>query len=195
MQYCMPKRIGTRLLGLVSGLVRQHVTMQKISQTYAKPIAKYLCWRLMFHPFCGDVLYMHFMFQQFGRTVLFWIHHSACLWLGACVSQRTHTHTYIYIYIHTYIHIRAYTYTYLHIDVMATDTYQYVKISKFHIFACVSLTNHWLLLAGHDEAASAWCNSFLLSLSPPPLSALSETPGSWDSWACLGPEHMPCLSE
>ena len=51
--------------------------------------------------------------------------------------------------------------------------------------AHVSLTNLWLLLAGHEEAASAWCNSFLLSLSPPPLSALSETPGSWDSWACL----------
>ena len=184
MQSCMPKRIGTRFLGLVSSLVRQHVTMQKISQTHAKPIAKYICWRLMFHHFCGDVLYMHFSSSSSAWTFLFWIHHSACLWLGACVSHG-HTHTHIFIYI--YIHIRAYTYTYLHIDVMATDTYQYVKISTFHIFACVSLTNHWLLLAGHDEAGSAWCNSFLLSLSPPPLSALSETPGSWDSWACLGP--------
>ena len=58
------------------------------------------------------------------------------------VHPNGHTHTHTHIYIYTYIHIRAYTYTYLHIDVMATDTYQYVKISKFHIFACVSLTNH-----------------------------------------------------
>ena len=119
-------------------------------------------------------------------TFLLWIHHSVCLWLGACVSQRTHIIICIlYIYIFIYTHIHTYTYTYLHIDVMSTDTYQHVKI-WFHIFAYASLTNLWLLLAGHDAAASARCNSFLLSLSPP-LSALSETPGSWHSWACLGP--------
>ena len=152
---------------------------------------KYIYWRLMFHHHvCGDVTYIY-LDALHVPAFLHWLSYFEFIIVRVCglvhVYPNGHTHTHIYIYIHTYIHIRAYTYTYLHIDVIATDTYQYVKISKFHIFACVSLTNHWLLLAGHDEAASAWCNSFLLSLSPPPLSALSETPGSWDSWACLGP--------
>ena len=124
LQYCMPKRIGTRLFRVGEQFSQAACHDAKNQSNPCKTHCKIHLLTLNVSSFLwGCSLHaLHVPAVRHGLSFFEFIIVRVCGLVHVYPNGHTHTYTYIYICIYIYMHIRAYTYTYLHIDVMATDT-------------------------------------------------------------------------